>query len=63
MQGDFNFNVMKLTDFHHMSTVFVADTMLNKVMKQEILRESFKTVTMKVERNKIRVTNRVNKIS
>ena len=45
MQGDFNFDVMKLTDFHHMSTVFVADTMLNKVMKQETLLCDIKNVT------------------
>lgn len=38
-----------------MFTICFADTMLSQVMKQEIVRESSKTVTMKVKGKKIRV--------
>lgn len=38
-----------------MFTICFVDTMLSQVMKQEIVRESSKTVSMKVKGKKIRV--------
>lgn len=55
MQGEFNFNMITVTNFHHMFTVFFADTMLSTVMKHEIVRELFKDCYHEGEVKKKRV--------